>query len=211
MNFPSSELSAEAAYKLLVGCIVPRPIAWLTTLSEHKHVNAAPFSQFTFVSNSPPMVAICISRRDGELKDTARNIMREKEFVANIADLPMIDHLHRSSFPFPEEISEVSELQLLTASSSDIRTPRLRDAPISLECTLNSIHEFGAMRSQLMIGEVRRFHVRDNLCSDGKIDSVKLNPIARIGGPVYAQLGDTIIFSPNIYPTTEHHTPEDSV
>ena len=196
VEYATSELTVEAAYRLLIGCIVPRPIAWISTLSAKGHVNLAPFSAFTFVSSKPPMIAVSIGQRSSGLKDTAKNIAREKEFVVNIADLPLIEAVHRSAFEFPEAVSEIDVLNLATVPSKDVRTPRLAAAPISLECRLDDVIEFGENRAQLVVGEVLRFHIRDVLCKDGKIDSAKLNPIARLGGPNYAKLGDTITFGP---------------
>lgn len=201
MEYASSDLTAEAAYKLLIGCVVPRPIAWISTLSAKGHANLAPFSAFTFVSSKPPMIAVSIGRRRDELKDTAKNIMRDKEFVVNIADLALIEAVHRSSFEFPEDEGEIEALNLVTVPSRDIRPPRLEAAPVNLECRLHDVIEFGDQRAQLVVGEVLRFHIREALCTNGKINSAQLNPIARLGGPNYAKLGDTITFGPT-GPTT---------
>jgi flavin reductase (DIM6/NTAB) family NADH-FMN oxidoreductase RutF len=196
VEFASSDLTAEAAYKLLIGCIVPRPIAWISTMSAKGHVNLAPFSGFTFLSNKPPMIAVSIGPRNTGRKDTAKNIMRDKEFVVNIADLPLVEAVHRSSFEFPEETSEVEALSLATVPCRDVRPPRLEAAPIGLECRLHDVIEFGDERAQLIVGEVLRFHIRTTLCKNGKIDSAKLNPIARLGGPNYAALGNMIAVGP---------------
>jgi flavin reductase (DIM6/NTAB) family NADH-FMN oxidoreductase RutF len=196
VEYAASELSVEAAYKLLIGCVVPRPIAWISTLSEKGRVNLAPFSAFTFISSKPPMIAVSIGPRRSGWKDTAKNIMRDKEFVVNIADLPLIEAVHRSSFAFPEEASEVEALNLATVPSRKVRPPRLEAAPVGLECRLHDAIEFGEDRVQLIVGEVLHFNIRATLCKDGKIDSAKLNPIARLGGPNYAKLGDMIIFGP---------------
>ena len=197
VEFATSELTAEAAYKILIGCIVPRPIAWISTLSAKGHANLAPFSAFTFVSSKPPMIAVSFGQRSSGAKDTAKNIARDKEFVVNIADFPLIEAVHRSAFEFPEDVSEIEVLKLATLPSKDVRPPRLADAPISLECRLHDVIEFGENRAQLVVGEVLRFHIRDVLCKDGKIDSAKLNPIARLGGPNYAKLGEMITFGPS--------------
>jgi flavin reductase (DIM6/NTAB) family NADH-FMN oxidoreductase RutF len=198
VEFAVGDLTSEAGYKLLIGSVVPRPIAWISTLSAIGHSNLAPFSAFTFLSHDPPMVGIGIARRknDDTLKDTAKNIMRDKEFVVNIANVPLIEALHRSSFEFPEDQSEIEALGLRTMPSRDVRPPRLADAPIALECRLHQIIEFGERRQQLVVGEVLRFQVRDDLCHDGKIDSYALNPVARLGGPSYATLGEKLSFGP---------------
>jgi flavin reductase (DIM6/NTAB) family NADH-FMN oxidoreductase RutF len=196
VDLATADLTFEAAYRLLVGCVVPRPIAWISTLSEHGQANLAPFSCFTFVSSRPPMVAASIGPREGALKDTPRNIMRDKEFVVNIADMPLIEPLHLSSFEYPADVSEIEKLGLATAPSVDVRPPRLVDAPINLECRLHKIVEFGDLHTQLVVGEVVRFHIRDALCKDGKIDSFALNPVARLGGPHYAALGRKVTMGP---------------
>jgi flavin reductase (DIM6/NTAB) family NADH-FMN oxidoreductase RutF len=199
VDFAVGDLTSEAGYKLLIGSVVPRPIAWVSTLSEKGHSNLAPISAFTFLSHDPPMVGIGIARRksDDTLKDTAKNIMRDKEFVVNIANLALVEALHRSSFEFPEDESEIQALGLRTAASRDVRPPRLADAPIALECRLHQIIEFGERGdSSLLSGEVLRFQVRDDLCHEGKIDSYALNPVARLGGPLYAALGEKLTFGP---------------
>jgi flavin reductase (DIM6/NTAB) family NADH-FMN oxidoreductase RutF len=200
MEIQASELDAEAAYRLLVGAIVPRPIAWVTTISPGGRVNAAPFSAFTFLSNKPPMVGVSIGRRSGVLKDTARNIFAGEEYVVNIADESLLDPLHSSAQEFPEDVSEVEHLALSLAPSTMVKPPRLAAAPVSLECRLHRALEFGDYCTNLFVGEVVVFHVRDDIIERGKIDSMKLKPIARLGGPNYAMLGN-IVTKPAIYIT----------
>src|SRR5918997_726130 len=98
-------LGAESAYKLLIGTVVPRPIAWVTTMSERGSVNLAPFSAFTFVSPKPPMLAISVGHKAGTYKDTARNILRSEEFVVHITDQSLIESVHLSSVEHPPEVS----------------------------------------------------------------------------------------------------------
>jgi flavin reductase (DIM6/NTAB) family NADH-FMN oxidoreductase RutF len=196
MEIDAEGLTDDDAYKLLVGAVVPRPIAWVTTLDGAGRVNAAPFSAFTFVCNQPPMLAISIGRKRGALKDTARNIRETAEFVVNIADDGLIEPLHLSSREYPETVSEVEALGLATAPSRRVRPPRLAAVPVAMECRLFQTLEFGAGRSNLFIGEVTLFHVRDDLFRDGKIDSARLRPIARLGGPNYAKLGEIVTMEP---------------
>src|SRR5436190_5764254 len=136
MEIDSRTLSPQAAYKLITGVVVPRPIAWVTTLGPEGTVNLAPFSAFTFVSTRPPMIGINVGRKAGVRKDTANNIHEHKEFVVNIADETMIEHVHLSAIEHAPDVSEVDELGLAVAPSSAVRTPRLVDAPVSLECRL---------------------------------------------------------------------------
>ena len=197
MEISSTGLSAEAAYKLLVGVIVPRPIAWVTTLSSTGSVNLAPFSFFTLVSQKPPMIAISVGRRAGKLKDTARNIEARRDFVVNISDETMFEKVHLSGAEYAEDVSEADMLGLALLPSRDVAVPRLAIAPISLECSLSQNIEFGDLLSRLIVGEVRRFHIRDDLYRDGKIDTDKLRPLARVAGPSYASLDNFIRLKPS--------------
>src|SRR5690349_942033 len=108
----AADLSAEACYKLLSGLVVPRPIAWISTRDAGGLVNLAPFSCYTFVCSKPPMVGVNIGRRDGELKDTARNIRDMKEFVVNIGDASMLEMIHRSADEYEPHEGEAQLLGL---------------------------------------------------------------------------------------------------
>jgi len=186
------ELGAEQAYRLLTGIVVPRPIAWVTSLSRGASRNLAPFSAFTFVSPKPPMLAISIGRKGNVYKDTARNILDREEYVVHIADVPLMNAVHDSSVEHPSDVSEVELLGLETVASDRIAVPRLTAAPIAMECRFRQCLEFGDTRSRLIVGEVITFHIRDELLADGKIETEKLDPIARIAGPRYARLGEIV-------------------
>lgn len=196
MDFPAAGIAPQAIYKLITGIVVPRPIAWVTTVSPGGHVNLAPFSAFTFVSNAPPMVGINVGRKAGVLKDTGRNIHATGEFVVNIADEEMIENVHLSAIEYAPDVSEVAVLGLHVCASIAIATPRLSIAPIALECRFERAIAFGSSGSEFMVGEVVHFHVRDGLLEDGKIDTAKLRPICRIGGPRYAKLGEIVTMTP---------------
>lgn len=196
MIIDAATIDRDEAYKLLIGAVVPRPIAWVTTLNRLGKVNAAPFSCYTFVSSAPPMLAISVGRLRGELKDTARNARDGGDFVVNVADASQVGPLHQSSAEYPEDVSEIEVLGLETIPSIAVRTPRIAIAPVAMECRFDRIIEFGAQRSQLLVGEVLRFHVRDDLYRDGKIDSVALSPLGRLGGPRYTTLGKVITMPP---------------
>ncbi|MCW2858236.1 MAG: flavin reductase [Marmoricola sp.] len=181
-------LDAEAAYRLLTGIVVPRPIAWVTTRSADGIVNLAPFSAFTMVSNSPPIVGINIGARAGSRKDTARNIHETSQFVINIPTWDMRSTVHDSSREFAPHINEADELGLELIDSDLISPPRLAATPISLECELDRIVEFGDSGSEFITGRIVRFHIRDNLYENGKIDTGLLDPAARIAGPSYSRI-----------------------
>lgn len=192
MQIDPADIDAEQTYRLITGIVVPRPIAWVTSMSGSGVVNLAPFSAFTFVSPKPPMLAISIGRKAGVYKDTAHNILNNEEYVVHIADSTLMTAVHESSTEHPPEVSEVEELKLKTLPSERIRVPRLAAAPIAMECRFRQCLEFGETRSRLVVGEVLVFHIRDGLVNNGKIETESLDPIARIGGPRYARLGEMV-------------------
>ena len=191
-----ADLGAEDCYKLLSGLVVPRPIAWISTCNAAGLVNLAPFSCYTFVCSKPPMVGVNIGLRDGAMKDTARNIREMKAFAVNIGDEPMLPAIHQSADEYGPAESETDLLGLACVASDRIAVPRLRDVPASMECHLHSIQGFGDTGSEFIVGEVVRFHFREGVCVDGKVDIAKLRPVGRIGGLQYCELGQLINMPP---------------
>jgi len=186
------QLDTDTAYRLMVGCVAPRPIAWITTVDDEGLVNAAPFSSYNYVATSPPMLAINIALRasDGHLKDTARNIARQREFVVNVATESNMEVMHRSAQEFGPSVSEVTELGIPVLPSRHVRPPRIALSPVQMECRLDRIVPLGRGVNTLYIGEVVAFHLSDEVYDGHRVDSVALRPIARLGGPLYAGLGE---------------------
>lgn len=180
----------EEAYKFLSSCVVPRPIAWVTTRNEDGSINAAPFSSFNYVCTSPPMLAINIELRGEGMKDTERNIRRTGEYVVNIASEACLEDLHHSAIECPTEISEVERLNLELLDSTHIPVPRLACTPVQMECKLEQILPLGRGRNTLFIGEVLAFHLSEQVYNGRHIDIQAMRPIARLGGPFYAGLGE---------------------
>jgi flavin reductase (DIM6/NTAB) family NADH-FMN oxidoreductase RutF len=187
-DIAASEHDIVANYKLLTSLVVPRPIAWVTTLGAAGQINLAPFSAFTFLSSAPPMVGIGVAGH----KDTALNIARTGEFVVHIASMTFLEPLHASSAEHPPEISEVDFLGLTTVPSRFISVPRLADIPAAMECKLDRVTLYGRLNANFIAGEVVNFYVRDDLLQDGKVQTADLNPLARLGGPRYSGVGDPI-------------------
>ena len=187
-----SDLSAEETYKLLTGVVVPRPIAWVSTLSDQGLVNLAPFSCYTFVSTQPPLLGINMGRKAGQRKDTARNALARREFVVNIGNQDMVQAIHHSAIEYPPDVSEVDVLGLPLAPSVDIATPRLADVPISLECQLEQVIPFGDTGAEFVVGRILRMHADPNVMKGDRIDSQRLRPVCRLGGPLYGALGEFI-------------------
>jgi flavin reductase (DIM6/NTAB) family NADH-FMN oxidoreductase RutF len=192
MQIDPSDMGAERIYRLMTGIVVPRPIAWVSSLSSKGILNLAPFSAFTFVSQKPPMLAISVGRKGDNYKDTAHNILDTEEYVIHIANTPLMNAVHESSAEHPPEVSEVELLGLETLPCERVRVPRLAAAPVAMECVFRQCLEFGDARSRLIVGEVLMFHIRDGLMTNGKVETETLDPIARIGGPRYARLGDIV-------------------
>ena len=196
MRIDPAYLDPETAYRLITGVVVPRPIAWVTSLSDGGVLNLAPFSAFTFVAPKPPMLAISVGRKGKTYKDTAQNILNNEEYVVHIVDSSLMNAVHESSTEHPPEVSEVEELRLSTLPGERIKVPRLAAAPIAMECRFRQCLEFGETRSRLIVGEVLVFHIRDGLLNNGKIETEALDPIARIAGPRYARLGEIVTLKP---------------
>jgi len=192
MEISAADLGPEETYKLMTGVVVPRPIAWISSVSKTGTVNLAPFSCYTIVSNKPPMIGVNIGRKAGLRKDTAVNIQESGEFVVNIGDESLLQSVHLSAIEHPPEVSEADLLGLPKLPSEVIAVPRIADAPVSLECRLHSITPFGSTGAEFFVGEIVMFHIRDGLLRNGKIDTVQLRPICRLGGPNYATLGDIV-------------------
>ena len=191
MEIPANSLNWDQTYKLMTGAIVPRPIAWVTTLSPEGVVNAAPFSAFTLLSQDPPTILFQAVEGERE-KDTARNIRLSGEFVVNIPNLPLLEKMHLCAASLPPEQSEVERFGIATAPSLCVKPPRIADAPICFECKLIMYFPIGREPHIVFIGEVKHFYVRDDLYDEGRIDQALLQPICRIGGPWYARLGEMI-------------------
>jgi flavin reductase (DIM6/NTAB) family NADH-FMN oxidoreductase RutF len=149
----------------------------------------APFSYFNAVCSSPPTVAVSVSRRQGELKDTARNILHTRDFVVNIVDDAIAEQMNASSADFPPEISEFHVTGLTPVASDLVAAPRVGEAPVNLECKLVQIVELGRgpRRASLFIGEVVLFHIRDGLYTNGRVDARKLKAVGRLGGNQYCR------------------------
>ena len=197
MKISANDLDYRSSYLLLTSCVVPRPIAWVTTIGDRGQVNLAPYSNFTFLSKIPPMIGIGITKQSPEYvhdKDTEINIRRSGDFVVNIAQSTQAADVQCSSQRFHYDESEAAHLGLHTLPSDLIASPRLACAPVSIECKLKDCMEFGSekYRTYFMVAEVVMFHVRDDLMSDGMIDPTKLDPLCRIGGRHYASIGQIL-------------------
>jgi flavin reductase (DIM6/NTAB) family NADH-FMN oxidoreductase RutF len=175
---------ASRSYAVLASLVTPRPIAWVTTVNAEGAINAAPFSFFNVLGARPPIVGVCPGDRDdGTPKDTARNIRLTHEFVVNLVDEDLAEPMNRTAASMPYGTSELEAAGLSTHVSSVVRPPRIAEAPASLECK-----EWGTLQigdNRLIIGLVKRLHVRDELIDleTLRIRSELFHAIGRMASP----------------------------
>ncbi len=163
MEFDFSKLPPKQCYKLLVGLVVPRPIALVSTLGRNGVVNAAPFSFFNLLGDDPPILIVSIENKPGgEFKDTARNILESGEFVVNLVDEATVERMHGCSQDFPPEVSEPDQVGFTTLPSRAVRPPRIAEAPVALECRLFQHIPIGERR-HLVIGQVAWLHSHEGI------------------------------------------------
>ncbi|MDM5317587.1 flavin reductase family protein [Fictibacillus sp. b24] len=190
-------LSIKENYKFLTGSIIPRPIAFVSTLSTDGVLNAAPFSYFNALTSNPPLIAISIGRKDGVQKDTSRNAEKTGEFVVHIPDETYIEAVNQTAANIKPDESEVELAKLTTVESVKVKVPGIAESRIRMECVVESIIPLGGTpdhpATDLLIGKVVQYHIADDLYDDGKIDAEKLKPVGRLAGSNYVKLGE--IFS----------------
>jgi flavin reductase (DIM6/NTAB) family NADH-FMN oxidoreductase RutF len=188
-------LPKRDAYRILSSLVIPRPIAWITTVDGEGRVNLAPFSSFMGIFG-PPMLAVTLGRRrDGSLKDTHRNLRDRGEAVVHLADLPLLGTLHASAAEVAPEVSEVARLGLATVASVQVAPPRLAVAPVALECRLNRELELGPSSTLVLLDVVvahaaERIWSAEHDCADASLWT-PISRLASVAGPNYGALGET--------------------
>lgn len=189
MQIDPSQHSPADSYKLLTNLVVPRPIAWVTSRNASGVINLAPFSFFNAVASNPLYIMLSVGQTDaGQLKDTAKNILENGEFVVNMVTEDVFAAMNISAADFPPDQSELEAAQMHTAASVCLSTPRVAEAQVSLECKLFSSQSLGSYT--LFIGEVVMFHVADRLMGE-RLHVNGFEPIGRMGSPsVYCRTTD---------------------
>lgn len=180
----------EAAYKLLIGSVIPRPIAWVSTTSADGIHNIAPFSFFNGFGADPVILGFApMSTDDRPQKDTLANIRALGEFVVNIATESTLPQMDATGKTYPPEIDEFVVAGLTPAASVAVKPPRIAESPINFECTLFALVPLGdgAGSATLVLGRAVHLHIADGVMRDGKVDPDLLKPVARLGGPLYAR------------------------
>ncbi|MCL4401241.1 MAG: flavin reductase family protein [Acidobacteria bacterium] len=178
----------------MVGCIVPRPIAFVSSISPEGVLNLAPFSFFTAISANPPVICFSpmVRASDGARKDTLHNIEATGEFVVNVVSEDFAARMNICATEFPPEVDEFQASGLSPIPSDLVKPPRVAESRIHMECKLLQIVNVSPkpLGGSLVIGEVLRFHVDDTVLDGFKIDPDRLQPIGRMGGPTYTRTTD---------------------
>ncbi|NTU86170.1 MAG: flavin reductase family protein [Chloroflexales bacterium] len=197
MELDPTSLEQREVYKLLIGCVVPRPIAWVSTVALDGHHNLAPFSFFNAVGSSPPALTISInysaSRASGR-KDTLQNIIDTGEFVVNLVTEATAAAMNETATDYPEGVDEFTEAGLTPVPSRTVHPPRVGESPVSFECALHTALQIGAGpgSSTLVVGIVRHIAISDEVLGErNHIDIHRLKPVARLAGNSYAYVRET--------------------
>ena len=197
MIFDPTKIPFQETHKLMIGSIVPRPIAFVSTRSKDGKNNVAPFSYFNGVCSKPPTIMFAPARRgwDGEEKDTLINIRDTEEFVVNIVSEPFAEKMVMCSTDFDSDVDEFIESDLTPVPSQKIAPSRVGEAKVSFECKLNQIVEIGdgtAGSGFVVIGSIVLFHIDDDVYDNGRILLDKLQPLGRLAGNWYTRTTDTL-------------------
>ncbi|MBT4318823.1 MAG: flavin reductase family protein [Candidatus Marinimicrobia bacterium] len=195
MNIDPTKQSFQENHKLMIGSIVPRPIAFVSTKSTNGILNLAPFSYFNGVCSKPPTIMFAPARRgyDGLTKDTLNNIRSTKEFVVNLVSEEIVEPMVECATDYDKEIDEFKISNLTPIDSDKISSPRVKESKVSYECELNTIVEIGEAEPGagfVVIGTIVMFHIQDDVYNDGRIDLKALNPIGRLAGNSYTRVSD---------------------
>ncbi|SDO72149.1 flavin reductase family protein [Halobacillus aidingensis] len=185
MKFIPEQMETKSVYKLLTGAVVPRPIAWVSTMSSQGTLNLSPFSFFTVASRQPPMLCISIGpgvgEREGTVKDTLVNIREGGEFVINVVPSALGNQMQKTSENHAPDVNEFSVAGLTPLDSDIVLPKRVKEAPINMECKLDRIIELGT--DNLIIGEMVMYHIKEEYyLGNEKVNFEKMKPLGRFAG-----------------------------
>lgn len=183
-EFAVTELTDRENARLVKSTVTPRPIAWVSTVGEDGVDNLAPFSSYTYVGSSEPILQFNASQAaDGGPKDTVRNALDTEEFAVNVVTEPLIEAMDHTSKSVPKDKSEFDLAGVERAGCRTIEPPRVADAVVTMECTL--FETFDVRDRTMVLGEVQHVHVDESILTDGEVDMKKIPTVGRLGGPYY--------------------------
>ena len=185
MKINPADLDRRARHELVMSVVVPRPIAFVSTIGENGIFNLAPYSTFTSLALKPALLCFSIGwRRNGQKKNTLRNIEFSKDFVINVVDETLAQAMNQASAEYPSGVDKFKQVGLTPAKSDIVKAPMIAESPVNMECKLTQILEFGEVPdgSHVVIGQVVLVHIKDELWSGEYVEPTKLKAIARIGG-----------------------------
>ena len=205
MIIDPAKQSLKENHKIMIGSIVPRPIAFVSTKSNDDILNLAPFSYFNGVCSNPPTIMFAPARRgyDGLTKDTLNNIQETKEFVVNLVSEEISEPMVACSTDYDREIDEFEVSGLTPIDSIKVKPPRVKESKVSFECNLNTVIEIGKAEPGagfVVLGTIVMFHIDDMVYKDGHIDLEALNPIGRLAGNSYTRIVDNFDITRQIKP-----------
>lgn len=188
-----NEQTERDNYKLLTGSIIPRPVALVTSYSEAGVLNIAPFSYFNIVTSNPPIVSLAIQRKEGEMKDTARNIVATKEAVIHVIDETLVSDGNQTAANLAAEKSELALTEFNITDSTRVLVPGIEEAAARFEVTLYQhvpIVENEKVTADLVLLKIEQYHFSEEVYEEGKIKAQSLAPVSRLAGQTYASLGE---------------------
>lgn len=186
-------LSFEGFNRVLTGVVVPRPIAFVSTMSKDGLINLAPYSFFNAVAYDPPTIVFSSSRHAGDKrKDTLAHIEETGEFVVNIVVDDIAEAMNRTAAEYPSEVSEFEIAGLTPAPSQQVRPPRVAESPVNMECRLLQVVPLGQGDHQhgLVIGQIVLMHIRDDIIEGHRINHQRLKPTGRLAGNMYCHTSE---------------------
>ena len=194
MQIDPQEIRASDFYQHMTRIVVPRPIAWVSTVSPEGITNIAPFSYFTGVGSRPPSILFCpANKRDGTRKDTLKNIEATGEFIVNVVPFALAEQMLQSADELPADESEFDACELDTVPGTVVSVPRVAGSPIQMECRLfQTIHVgHGKGGANIVIGNVVQIHIDDDVLDDnGLADPSLVDAVGRMGGRTYCRTND---------------------
>jgi flavin reductase (DIM6/NTAB) family NADH-FMN oxidoreductase RutF len=185
MELDPTTLRGPDRYRLLIACLLPRPIAWVSTLSPQGTANLAPFSFFAGVTSHPPTVMLSVARRRDQPKDTSRNLIATGECVIHIPPRALAEAMVATSAEVGPEVDEFALVGLEQALSFAVRPPRVAAAPIAMECRLSQHLQVGTLPTDVFLLEIVHLYVSDEVLDSGLPDPVRLAAVGRLGGEQY--------------------------